>query len=385
MFVYTLFIFTVIFFLLIDYNTNLKLRYSARCININHVAIVGAFSIIIVFGGLRYEIGYDYPKYLAGFLFDSELEKWEPFFNATVYFLREFNFGLDSQILFLFYTVFTVSILYLAIRRLTNNYRTALLIYLLIPAFYLNSFSVIRQGIAMVILLYGLQYLTLEYKPKKYIIFVLLAYMFHSISIVIGLIYLLFGRFFQQTYSWITYISMLIGSLVLYVSGLGKLMLTYAPGHYHLYLYHYSAVNPLKLLVVNGLFLFLMFQKKYFIKTRLDSYLLNSIFVGSVIFNIFADYVDVTRVAQYFLMAEIILVPLYIYTFKSSIKKNTVLVLFLAYYIFNFEYALYRDKVKEVPHGLIPYRNYVTTEIKSDKEKYKKQWLEFYKKIGIVK
>ena len=387
MLVYTLFILGVALLLYVDYATNLKLVYIYKKVSINYLAIYGAFALIIVFGGFRYEIGYDYPKYLAGFLFDSELEKWEPFFNATVYFLREVNFGLDSQMLFLFYSAVTIFILYKAICRLTPHYRVALLFYLMIPAFYLNSFSVIRQGIAMVILLYGLPYLTVEYKLKKYLFIVFIAFMFHSISIAIAMTYVLFERFFKQSYSGIVYDSILIGSLVMQLVGVATLILTYAPGHYHMYIYHYAAVNPLKLLIVNGLFLFLMFQKKQFVTTRLDKYLLNSMLVGTVIFNIFTNYADVTRLAQYFLMSEIILVVRYIYSFHSQLKRIVVLGIFLLYYLFNFEYALYRDinYPGSRPHFLVPYENYFLTDSKSDKEKYQQQWIQFYHNVGILK
>ena len=68
MLIYNLFILTIALLLYIDYATNLKILYATQKFNINNLAIFLALGSIAVFAGLRYEIGYDYPKYLAGFL-----------------------------------------------------------------------------------------------------------------------------------------------------------------------------------------------------------------------------------------------------------------------------------------------------------------------------
>lgn len=384
MWLYTLFIFAVALLLYADYATNLKLAYKASRVNINHLAISFAFATIVFFAGFRYEIGYDYSKYLAGFLFDAELDHWEPLFNFFTRMLREVNFGLDSQALFLFYSIVTIAILFLAIRKLTPYHRLSLLLYLLIPSLFLNSFSVLRQSISMVILLYGLYYLTVKVDKKRYMLFALAAFLFHYSSIFVVIVYLTLGRYFNRTYSWITYSTGVVLSFLLYVTHTGKYILMILPGQFSLYANTELDVSILKLLVVNLFFVFLVVQKKRFIKTKLDRYLLNSMFVATVIFNVFADFIYVTRIAQYFLIAEIILVPIYIYSFKNSYKKNVLLVLFFMYYLLNFEYALYRDVHFETgsrKHFLVPYENYFFTNRKSDKEKYRQRWYEFWEQI----
>ena len=95
--------------LYVDYATNIKIVYKANKVNINHLAIYGALGSIVVFAGFRYEIGYDYDKYFAGFLFDSELRNWEPLFNVLTRLVRELNFGLDSQALFVLFSFLTIT------------------------------------------------------------------------------------------------------------------------------------------------------------------------------------------------------------------------------------------------------------------------------------
>ena len=388
MLVYSLFIAVVAGLLYVDYATNLKVIYKANKVNINHLAIFGALGSIVVFAGFRYEIGYDYNKYLAGFLFDRELRHWEPLFNFFTRIIREINFGLDSQALFLFFSILTLSVLFLALKRLTPYYRFGILLYLLIPSLFLNSFSVVRQGIAMVVLLYGLYYLTVEVDKKRYILFALLAFLFHYASIFVVITYLVFGRFFNRTYSWITYISGIIISLLLYLTHIGKYVLLMLPGKFSTYAIWNINVSILKILVINLFFIFLVLQKKQFVKTRLHRYLLNSMFLATLIFNVFADFTYVTRIAQYFLITEIILVPMYIYSFSSKSKRQLVGLVFLVYYILNFEYALYRDlhfNLSSREHFLIPYKSYLTEDVKSDKQKYQQQWIKYWHEIGVLK
>lgn len=388
MLVYNLFIFCVALLLYVDYATNLKIRYKTQKLNINSLAIFLALSTIMIFAGLRYEIGYDYPKYLAGFLFDSELEHWEPLFNFFMRLIREVNFGLDSQAVLLFFSVLTLSVVYVAVKKFSSYYRTSILLYLLIPALYLNSFSVIRQGIAMAILFYALYYLTVKIDRRKYLLLGFVAFLFHYSSIFVVITYLSFEHLFNRTYSWIVYMSGIAISLFLYVTHVGRLVVLALPGHFSVYTQWDFKVSILKLLIVNAFFIFLMLQKKQFVHTRFQRYALNSMFLATIIFNMFADLVFVTRIAQYFLIVEIVLVPMYIYSFKSKLKQQVVLVGFITYYLFNFDYALYRDmqyNTGNQKHFLVPYENYLTGNVKSDKQKYQQQWIEYWHKIGVLK
>ena len=382
-----MFIVSVAGLLYIDYATNIKIIYKTQEINVNHLAIFFALSGIMIFAGFRYEIGYDYEKYLAGFLFDSELKHWEPLFNFFMRLIREINFGLDSQAVFLFFSVLTLSIGYLAIKRFSPYYRTSILLYLLIPSLFLNSFSVIRQSIAMVILFYALYYITLKIDKQKYMFFGLIAFLFHYSSIFVVIIYLFGTRFFNNTYSWITYMTGIILSIFLYVIHLGHFIVSILPGHFSSYTQWDFKVSILKLLIVNVFFIFLMLQKKQFVKTRFQRYALNSMYLVTIIFNVFADFVFVTRIAQYFLIVQIVLIPMYIASFQKKTTRTIVLIILMTYYMFNFEYALYRDKnySGSRENFLVPYSSYLFTDVKSDKEKYKKKWIEFYRNIGFIK
>ena len=378
MLTYNIFIFFVTFFLYFDYKINADNDLYVERKRVSFFMFL-TLSLIVFFAGFRLEIGYDYPKYLAGYMFDSELKHWEPLFNFVTKTIREVNFGLESQALFLFFSFITILVLYLAIRKLTPHVRTSLLLYLLVPALFLNSFSVVRQALAMVILLYGLYYLTVEVDRRKYIFFGLLAFLFHYSSIFVILAYLVLGNLFNKTYSWIVYVFGIMLSFALYFSHIGKGILLMLPGHFSTYAHSEISVSILKLVVVNAFFIFFVLQKDTFIETRLQRYLLNSMFLATLLFNIFADFTYVTRISQYFLVSEIILVPMYIYSFKEKFKQQLFLILFLTYYLFNFNYALYRDEyyTGSRPHFLVPYKNYLFEEKKSFRNTNLEAWYNY--------
>ena len=157
-----------------------------------------ALVVIVFFAGFRFEIGYDYPKYLAGYMYDSQLREWEPLFVSLVKIFRHINFGLDIQFMFFFFSSLIIILVYKALKSITPYYRLGLLIYLLIPSLYLGSFSVIRQGIALAILLYGFQFIAKDNPEyKKYMIIAVVAFLFHYSSIFVVLIYVFGAALFR--------------------------------------------------------------------------------------------------------------------------------------------------------------------------------------------
>ena len=388
MLVYNLFIFTVAFLLYLDYSVHkydTHLVYGGNRISFGNSFMYLALGTIIFFAGFRFEIGYDYPKYLAGYLYDDELKHWEPFFNFFVRVIRKIDFAIGIQAMFFFFSALTIIIMYKALRAITLHYRLGLLFFLLIPSLYLNSFSIIRQGIALAILLYGFQYIaTNNPNYKKYALISFTAFMFHYSSLFVVFTYVVGAKFFKHIHSWFLYSAMLVVSFFLSFAHIGKFVLASMPGHFNAYVNNYGfSVSILKLLSVNLFFLFFMLQKDKFIKTTLDKYILNSVFVGLLIFNVFSDFTFVSRLAQYFLAAQIILVPVYLYSIKDNLIQKMMLLLFLVYFLFDFNYALYRDRqgqgttILKNSNALIPYKNYFFEEQKSDRNLNIEAWYNY--------
>ncbi|QLL76158.1 EpsG family protein [Limosilactobacillus reuteri] len=96
------------------------------------------------------------------------------------------------QFLQFFIEFFILSFIYLGIRRLKIDNMPiwfCMLTYYLL--FFNNSLNMVRQWMAMSILLYGFKYIK-EQKLTKFIITILFAYLFHSTAIIGLLLYLLY-------------------------------------------------------------------------------------------------------------------------------------------------------------------------------------------------
>jgi len=140
--VYNLFIFTVAFLLYLDYlvhTHDVYITNGGTRLSLGNTFMYLALFVIVFFAGFRFEIGYDYDKYKAGYFFESELKHWEPFFNFIVRTIRKNNLGLGIQALFLFFSAATVMVIYRALRALTPHYRMGLLLYFLIKNHRMNS------------------------------------------------------------------------------------------------------------------------------------------------------------------------------------------------------------------------------------------------------
>lgn len=167
-------------------------------------------AFLIVISGFRYEIGSDYNVY-ADLFYGNGLVA-EASFNWIIDFLNWC--GFDYQMLFFTYSALTMIFIYLGCRYYGGNTNYLLCLYALIPMFYWNSFSIIRQALAVSILFWSSKFL-IDKNNKKFICGVLLAVFFHYASIVFIISY----YFVKKEYKFSTYFIVIFVSLLLGYSG----------------------------------------------------------------------------------------------------------------------------------------------------------------------
>lgn len=124
--------------------------------------------------------GYDMDISLDGF-FDnigSKIEFIDILINRLVY-----DYSLDSRCIIYIYSIITISFLYLALKRIKSNISIALLLYILLCAYYF-SFNGARQMASVSILFYGITFLLVKQKSTlKFLSFYLISFLIHSSSI----------------------------------------------------------------------------------------------------------------------------------------------------------------------------------------------------------
>ena len=145
-----------------------------------------AMTILFVFLAIRYEWGNDYRQYIDKFTVYNSIdefnysdpnERWEV---GWIFLYRIFKpFGFFSLVIVL--TAFEISVYYWFIKKYIPKewYWFAVFIYVFNPNFMLTQSSMMRQTLAMCIVLLSIPYI---YKKKVIIaaLFILFASLFHS-------------------------------------------------------------------------------------------------------------------------------------------------------------------------------------------------------------
>ncbi len=341
---YALYYMSIIFLLSIDYFfKNIKFFFYI------------ALSLVIVISGTRYATGYDFYNYHFFYItYENNIN--EPLFNLSLYVLNIFS--SDSQLMFFLYSFFTIIFVYIAIKKYTKYVKTSFLIYLLIPGLYLNTFSIVRQGIAESILFLAFFYFIYKKNYKSFFVLSCIAFLFHYPVIIAVSIIIIFYPLFKKQFSTTAYMIMIIISILLYKINIATILLGLAVGKYAAYLDMIYSVSITKLIISNCFVIGLILFKKRFVRSTEDNFLLNIVFIGTIMINIFADFTPVTRLSYYFLIFQIILVPKLIYSFKSNNNKFLFLVLFVFYYSAMFSNALITDMSQEGDSNMVPYKSY---------------------------
>lgn len=317
--------------------------------------LYGILFVTIFVSGFRYNVGYDYGMYRNYFLGLDNREGIEPFFRFLVYIFQEFF--SEPQILFFIYSFFTITILWYAIRKITIYIRTSFLIYLLIPGLYINTFSIIRQGLSESIMFLAIYYY-INNKNYHFIFLSLVAGLFHYAAFFVAFILVVLKYFLIRSYNNLIYFSFIIISLVLYQLNFAQLVIGFLVERYSQYLTLDDKVPLIKLIVSNLFVLFIVYMRDRIIRNKQDLVMLNLFVFGSLVVNLFADFLPIARLSYYFIISQIIIVPNLIYSFKNNYIKFAMLILFLCYFFLMLINAFVNDINATNDFKLIPYNNY---------------------------
>ena len=154
---------------------------------------VGAFALFAV-SACRFDIGWDYPMYFSVVadhnyanlpMFKFQYNRMEPLVKAIIWICRELDnpylfFAISSAVIVFPITAFII--------KYSDYPDLSLIVFLVYPHFYLDSFSLVRQWMALAIFLCSVRYL-IESKPFRYIAIVFLASLFHSSVLVVLIAY----------------------------------------------------------------------------------------------------------------------------------------------------------------------------------------------------
>lgn len=313
--------------------------------------------IIILIGGFRDRIGWDYYSYTNWYLNGTRDDGLEFGFLGIMQVFRYFN--LDYHFLFFFFSFFTYLFAYLGIRKYTKNSSLPIVLYVLIPVLFLYSFTYMRQFLSVAIAFYAFSFLL----DKKYLGYFLLMFVGTSIhySCLIPFFFFLivhkWGIFVKSYYLYLLMGATFIMGQVGIIHWLGLL---FKDSHYLLYVSTKLAVSVplLKLLVINTMGFFVInYYDKYGFQNHNQKYLL-LLYVSSIlILNLFSESTELTRLYIYFRIFEILLVAELIYVALEN-KRFWFMSFVCCFYLLPYFRAINID-YERAPENLklIPYKS----------------------------
>lgn len=312
-------------------------------------------SVTILFAGFRGGLGTDFVNYSKWYnttINDKYLETgYVGIMNVFAY----FNLSI-YHIQFLFFTG-TLLLINLALKKYTLNIKYAWLFYLIFPYFFLYSFILMRQYLAMAIVFWGFRFLH-KNKLWQYIMAILIGSLFHYSCLLAGLlVFALFHISKMVTRKQILFL--LLASLPFaFINWFQFFGYFFEGTKYEGYFLakNMIPVNYIKLVLFNIEALFILyFYDELIILKPLNKYFIVLAIFAFILANIFASVNHLLRFSLYFKFFELIVLAEIAYINRKQIFVTPLIALYGFALFFN---ALWFDyKTPGIHTKLVPYKN----------------------------
>lgn len=260
-------------------------------------------------------------------------------------YIAYYIFG-SYKILLFFSSFLSLFFVFLAVKRGVPNKPLYAIAFYILLYFYCSSLNIMRQSIALSIIL--LAYTYLNDKRWKYYMIVFGAILFHS-SAIIALLIPFFTRINISVFSYLVVLitSFAIGAMNMIGLLLGILGGT---GLYSVYTDVILGENSFSItrLMLNLLFIFLI------VMTNMKNYYIKIFFLGLVLLNIFSSVPIIARISQYLLITQVLLYPQieFIYMKHNALLFKSIL---LIYALIVFVFSLNMNIGEVVPYTFAEY------------------------------
>ena len=300
---------------------------------LNIVAIV----CLIAFVGFSAIMSSDWGRYRTAYesIQSAPFYSFEPSFIIISSALNYFN--LSYHILFTVYAAITFYFLYNGAINFTDSADLPILLYLLIPGFFLNLFVELRQGASVAIAFYATSLLFKHgFKSKKYAItiYAVLSILFHYSALIYWLVLLLSRKITNKAHARITYVITVVASMAIPTSFLiaiiYKTIYPFLIQKYQSYvdLFMYatgSLAESGQLLKDAAYFIIAMvfILWKYNREAEFSKIIrpINLFIYGVILLNLLSAMSDLSRVAYYFLIYQIVIWPSVIRSIDNKFSR----------------------------------------------------------------
>lgn len=156
--------------------------------------VAAAFFIIFIISAFRFDVGYDYSMYyhlIVGDIkfIDNQLNRLELLSRALIDFSHYITF---IQLFFIVSSLLIVYAFYSTIKKYSIDPILSTLVFISFPIYLFQSFSIVRQYIAVAIIFYSYRFIKTR-KLGIYLLFVFFAFLFHKSALIAIPLYYLFS------------------------------------------------------------------------------------------------------------------------------------------------------------------------------------------------
>lgn len=345
MLIYIIFIFLLLLSFLIPYNKQKNYVFS--------------FLLLIVFSAIRYDVGTDFQTYLnvTSGLTDIRINNYMLFEPLNVLLITMGYWIKSPQFYFIIGALITNTLIYFTIKNYSRDKILSIICYVGFPMLYLESMNVIRQFIAISIVIYSVKYIFDE-KPLKFMLSVAIAMLFHITAIVAFPLYYIYKKNFSAKQNLLLLILSFLGgklimtllSLLPYFSKLSYYLKSQQEGYFIVFVVS---------LILNLLHIY--FFKRLAAKDSKQIFYISVFNFGLSIFFLFYKIpVIAGRFFFYFFPFLILILPAYKEIFRQKIFVKTI---FIFVFIFSFFFRIWyssnlydRNLMPNDPY--IPYQTY---------------------------
>lgn len=305
----------------------------------------------------RYNVGYDYGSYITGYYnsfkvtYKSIIEGYELGDPIAFQLITKFATMFNSERVYLMILALlslVPGVIYI-LREWDNSDIQQMIMFVFLFSPFVFSFSACKQGIALSFLMLSLTYVY-KRKPIKFALCVGVAFLFHSTAIIFIFVYFFLNG--KGNLSAGKKFLIIIGCLFV-IMNLEVILGNVMDGRYEGY-----AINTVegknRTFWLYGLIaiVFLVFRNKLVEIDKRNELLIMMMVVGAIcqylgFFNAFTK-----RIGEYFLMAQVFLIPQSIYVFTEESKQ--LVKLFIIIYIV----AIFLISTPIAPSGMgfVPYQ-----------------------------
>ncbi len=305
--------------------------------------ISGIVIFLILFAGLRWNVGLDFGTYQVGY---ETVRSGDLNISAEPSLVFLLYFAPNLTAVFLVYAFFSITY---TVKYLKQN---SVYFFVSLMLFFSNIFlrydmGIMRQGLALAITLYSIKYAE-KREFAKFIFFVFFAALFHSSAFMFLVVYFVVDKKFSLT----TYFSLTVLSAIVGLTNIWKYLLKlisylpipmmekyinhYMSGKYIDVTISFSDAKTALLLLIFVIYLSKCNDSSFKAKYRA---LVNIYFLGTCVSYAFKSFLTLSdRGADYFCIVEILLLPAILKQMNSKGIRTILMVLICAYAFRNVYY-----------------------------------------------